>query len=393
MKAHPIEKTLDMEKEGHRRDLADLVKAMGVEQSLHVSLPVSPLLSNKFEPTTLLPQAKGILSNPQHHLHNLWLFTLNDIKSILIPQSAFGIISALSGPLLTANHSPSLIVVLSRLPHVLLWTYLNLLVFDIANQRLSTSLVEDSVNKPWRALPSKRLSMAQARRLLLFLIPCVIITTVFLGGLRETLVMMSLTWMYNDLHGADEHYAVRNLINAAGFMTYNYGTSRVAAAAGSRHALNPVMDYQWVPMVGAVVLTTLQMQDMSDQEGDAQRGRGTLPLVWGDGVARWSIAVPVMVWSLVCPAFWQLDSFAGFALPVGVGGLLAGRVLMLRGVDHDKVTWKVWCVWMMVLYSLPLFKDHSVFARVLDSSAHSRLGMMGLFTESAQVLGVNVSTL
>ncbi|MDI1489518.1 MAG: hypothetical protein OHK93_008797 [Ramalina farinacea] len=385
-----------MEKEEDHQALAELVQAMNIEQSMHVSL-TTPLPPPPF-PKKVVPtnsshtQAKPILPYPLHHLHTLWLFTVNDIKSILIPQSAFGIITALSGPLLTTNPSPSLSAVLSTLPRVLLWTYLNLLTFDISNQRLPTSLVEDSVNKPWRALPSKRLSMAQARRLLCFLIPCVIATTFWLGGCLETLVMMSLTWMYNDLHGADEHYAIRNLINAAGFMTYNYGTSRVAVGQG--HALNSVLEYQWVPMVGGVVLTTLQMQDMSDQKGDAERGRGTLPLVWGDGVARWSIAVPVMIWSLVCPAFWQLGLLSlGFALPVMVGGVLAGRVLLLRGVENDKATWKVWCGWMMVLYALPLFKDHSVVSRALDGFAPFQLGSLGVVTRSAHSLGINVLSL
>lgn len=204
--------------------------------------------------------------------------------------------------------------------------------------------------------------------------------------------MMCLTWMYNDLHGADEHYAIRNLINAAGFMTYNYGTSRVAV--GPQHALNPVMEYQWVPLVGGVVLTTLQMQDMSDQKGDAERGRGTVPLVWGDGVARWSIAGPVLVWSVVCPVFWQLGfSSWGFVVAVAVGGVLAGRVLLLKGVECDKVTWKVWCGWMMVLYSLPLFKDHSVFTRAFDDFAPFQLGVPGVFTRSAHLLGINVLSL
>ncbi|KAL9593579.1 MAG: hypothetical protein Q9219_007484 [cf. Caloplaca sp. 3 TL-2023] len=294
-----------------------------------------------------------------YHLQTLHLFTVNDLKSILVPETAFGIFSALSGPLLTTNPSVSLIAVISRLPHVALWTYLNLIVFDVANQRLLSSLVEDSVNKAWRPLPSRRLSLAQARRLLLLLIPVVTVICIFLGGLEETVVMHVLTWMYNDLYGADEHYAVRNLINAAGFMTYSYGATRVAIGS---YELNDVMRYQWVPIVGAVVLTTLQMQDMSDQEGDAHKGRGTLPLRWGDGPARWSIAVPVVFWSLACPAFWRME-YWGWPAPILLGVLLAGRVLTLRNVGQDKITWKIWCIWTMVLYVLPLCKDHSVLLK------------------------------
>lgn len=348
-----------MDKRPNQSSLQELVTAVELEEKFHVSLNNATVVSF---PTNFPTQATDIFSNFPDYLYTIHLVTLNDLKSIVVPETTFGIISALSGPLLTTNPSPSLEVVLSRIPHVTLWTYLNLLIFDLANQRLPASVLEDSINKPWRALPSHRLSLQQARQLLLLSIPCVFAATCILGGLEETVMMMVLTWMYNDLHGADEHYLVRNIINAAGFMCYSLGATKVAVGS---YALDDSM-YQWVSIVGAMVFSTLQMQDMSDQEGDAQRGRGTLPLVWGDGFARWSIAVPVLYWSLVCPAFWQMEIW-GFVLPLAVGGLLAGRLLLLRTVKQDKVTWKIWCFWTMTLYALPLCKEHSVFSRAFDS--------------------------
>ena len=308
-------------------------------------------------------QATDFSSSLKHQLHTLHLFTLNDLKSILVPETAFGISSALAGPLLTSNPAPSMSGVLSRLPQVVLWTYLNLLVFDLANQRLPSSVVEDSINKPWRPLPSGRLSLAQARRLLLLSIPVLIAASFFVGGLEESLMMTVLTWMYNDLKGSDEHYVVRNLVNAGGFMCYACGTTRVAIRP---YRLSDVMVYQWTPLIGAVIFTTLQMQDMADQAGDAEKGRKTLPLVWGDGTARWSIAVPVMLWSLFLPAFWELEYWA-WGLPLLLGMLLSGRVVLMRQVEHDKVTWKLWCAWALSLYLLPLFKDYSVFGRALEA--------------------------
>ena len=82
--------------------------------------------------------------------------------------------------------------------------------------------------------------------------------------------------------GADDHYLVRNLINATGFMCYHSGSARVAAHP---YSLNTTMRYQWSFIVGAIIFSTLQMQDMSDQAGDAHRNRGTLPLLWSDAVA------------------------------------------------------------------------------------------------------------
>ena len=240
---------------------------------------------------------------------------------------------------------------------MVLWNWLNLLIFDIANQRLPNSILEDSVNKPWRAIPAKRMTATEARRLLLAVLPIVFLITLKLGGMEETVAMMVLTWMYNDLGGADESFIVRNLINAFGFICYSSGATRVAAGYGE-YSLNGAA-FQWLAMVGSVVFTTLQMQDMADQEGDAARGRATVPLVLGDGFARWTIAIPVLIWSLVCPAFWALP-WTGYMGPLVLGGILAGRLLCFRSVPADKITWKLWCLWTISLYLLPLCKNPEV---------------------------------
>ena len=195
-----------------------------------------------------------------YHLQTIWLVTRNDLKSIVIPETAFGICSALAGPVLTSNHSPNLVKILGKLPTVLLWTWLNVLIFDLANQRLPNSILEDSVNKAWRPIPSGRMSAAHARRLLLGVIPVVLAITLYIGGMEETVAMMVLTWQYNDLEGADENFVVRNIINAFGFVCYSSGATRVACGHGEI-VLNKDA-YQWLGIVGAIVFSTLQMQDM-----------------------------------------------------------------------------------------------------------------------------------
>jgi len=298
------------------------------------------------------------------HLYTIYLFTAADLKSIVYPETAFGIFSALSGKLLTTNAAPELSDVLFRLPRVLLWNWLNVLLFDVANQRLPASIIEDSVNKAWRPLPAQRLSEANTRRLLLVVITLVFGASTYLGGMEEAVAMMVLTWMYNDLGGADENYLTRNLINAFGFVCYSSGATTVAAGYG-QHALNNTA-YSWLAITAGIIFTTLQMQDMADMEGDTLRGRRTLPLVHGERIARWSIALPVMFWSVVCPAFWGLY-VVGYTVSIAVGSLLAFRVLMFRTVTADKLTWKVWCLWTSILYLLPLFKDHTVFDRFLHA--------------------------
>ncbi|KAI9876589.1 MAG: hypothetical protein M1830_006167 [Pleopsidium flavum] len=294
------------------------------------------------------------------HLNTLWLFTCNDLKSIVGPETAFGIFSALSGPLMTTNESPDFSTIVSRIPRVILWLWLNLLLFNISNQSLPGSVIEDSINKPWRPLPSKRLSLVQARRLLLAIIPAVFITTLYLGGMEVSVVLMVLTWMYNDLGGADENYVIRNLLNLFGFVCYSLGALMVACDQ-RRFSLTPAA-YQWLTIVGLIVLTTLQTQDLSDQEGDRARGRRTIPLIMGDWTARWTIALPVVAWSFFCPAFWKLGIYS-YIIPVAIGGLVAFRVLMIRSVAGDKLSWKMWCLWTVSLYLLPLCKNHTVLVQ------------------------------
>jgi 4-hydroxybenzoate polyprenyltransferase len=231
---------------------------------------------------------------------------------------------------------------------------LNVLLFDIANQRLPDSIVEDRVNKAWRPIPAGRITPSEARRLLLVVIPLVFVGSLFLGGVVETVAMMVLTWMYNDLGGADEIYVVRNIINALGFMCYSSGSTDVAAGA---HSLTP-QAYKWIAVVGGVIFSTLSMQDLPDVEGDAARGRRTSPLVMGDAWSRWEIAIPVFLWSIICPVFWNV-TWLGYVIPSCVGVWLAVRILRFRTVARDKVSWQIWCLWTGVLYALPLWTRNS----------------------------------
>ena len=203
---------------------------------------------------------------------------------------------------------------------MVLWNWLNLFIFDIANQRLPNSILEDSINKPWHAIPSNRLTPAQARRLLLAILGPITVATYFLGGMEETIAIMVLTWMYNDLSGAKEHYIIRNIINAAGLICYSSGSTRVAYDSG--FTLNSTA-YVWLGVVGAIVFSTLQMQDMAGQAGDRARNRRTAPLVLGDGPAHWTIAVPVMIWSVVCPLFWRVSMY--WYLTLSELGRIVGR--------------------------------------------------------------------
>lgn len=284
----------------------------------------------------------------------LWLFTASDIKTFVIPQAAFGVFSAFAGPLLTTNHSPSLFEILWRIPHVALWTWLNTLVFDLANQRLSDSVLEDRLNKPWRPLPAGRISQKQARRLLLLAIPTSLgVIHVGIGATEETVLLFCLTWMYNDLGGSDDNFLERNLIIAVAYMLYGSGALRVTChLSGGTMNTNAMV---WLIIIGCIIFTTMHVQDLKDIAGDRARDRKTAPLVFGETGTRYFLACAVLFWSVACSVYWELDHRL-FAALLAFGILVAARIVLLRDTVADGRTWKLWSYWLISLYVLPWAK-------------------------------------
>ena len=64
-------------------------------------------------------------------LEILWLLSESDSITWMIPNTAFGIIAALSGPVLTTGEAISFSAALARIPSVYAWNLLNIIVFDL----------------------------------------------------------------------------------------------------------------------------------------------------------------------------------------------------------------------------------------------------------------------
>ncbi|KAI9722765.1 MAG: hypothetical protein M1828_004461 [Chrysothrix sp. TS-e1954] len=289
----------------------------------------------------------------------LWLFTYSDIKTILIPKIAFGLVTYLCGPVLTSNQQPTAKYALARLPNLVVWIWIHLLYCNLSNQRQPEAIEEDRVNKPWRPLPSGRISKLQTNRLLIVVTLSSIATSYFCGGLEQSIILIVGGWSYDKLGSSDSNFAVRNLHNAGGFLIFASGAANVACECpGSAIKFNDSF-YQWLATIAFIVFTTVQTQDLEDQAGDSVRNRATIPLVLGDSLARWTVAIPVVCWSLFCPFFWRM-SLIGSLLPTGIGTTIAARVLSLRSVNEDKKTWRLWCAWMAVMYALPFLKYHGL---------------------------------
>ncbi|KAL6718684.1 hypothetical protein ACLMJK_002918 [Lecanora helva] len=297
--------------------------------------------------------------------HTLYLFTYNDLKTILLPSVIFAVFNApvLCSGLEVTSGWLFRVTVKSRI-----WTWLNLLSFCLHNQRLASAISEDAVNKPWRLIPSRRFSQRNALHLLLTTYPVTFTVSAFWGGLRESFVLMALNYCSIELGGADSNFLLRNFLNACGFVCYAAGALEVVTEAsifpvpfgvGDSHGDydgNPPLEpptKQWLFLVGLIVISTIHAQDLRDRIGDSLRQRHTLPILLGKGPACWTIIIPIAVWSLFGPRFWDVG-IVGYASVCGVGLLFAVRTLILRSAEDDRVSFRLWSLWMIAIYTLPL---------------------------------------
>ena len=303
-----------------------------------------------------------------YHLRTLWLFTQSDLKSMIIPTTTFSVVCSVS----RANLMPGQIgmfTIINRIPSLVLWLWLTLLLFNLENQRLPSSILEDSINKPWRPIPSGRIKANHARILVFILMPVVLLMSIPLGTAPQALMQMALTYAYNDLEWADKSFVIRNILNGMGISIYNSGAITILSRSPFGLTLASM---KWVAFIGFAVTTTIHVQDLKDQQGDALRERRTLPLVMGDSFARWTIIIAIAGWSLAAPMFWGLG-LEGYVNIAAVGMIIVFRILWLRNVEADRRTWTWWCIWMVSLYLLPLWVDFSSMPWIQSSGQLCRI--------------------
>ena len=276
-----------------------------------------------------------------NHLYTCWLFNHSDLKTIVFPSTAFALLHAYPAKResMSAEHTLILPLLLRRTLCALLWSWLTLLAFSISHQRQPSALEEDKLNKPWRPMPTGRLTATQARNFMLTAYLLVFAASFILaGGMTQCALLVPLGYLYNDMKGGDRSWILRNIINGLGIMSFASGALEVTLRSTTSLA-----QASWLAMLCAMIATTVQTQDMYDQEGDAAVGRQTIPLVLGDGTARWTIVAAVFAWSWLCPVIWGLPAL-GYCAPVILGGWVSARCLAKRDVEADKTTFRIYKV-------------------------------------------------
>ncbi|KAF2680746.1 hypothetical protein K458DRAFT_392421 [Lentithecium fluviatile CBS 122367] len=102
--------------------------------------------------------------------------------------------------------------------------------------RFPASIKEDNLNKPWRPIPSKRLSPSQSTTLWYYLHLAVMALGTFFDTIPFTAALLLLDWLYNNCEGGSNPLA-RNLINACAVVCLALGAT-IVAYGGNPFILN-----------------------------------------------------------------------------------------------------------------------------------------------------------
>ncbi|KAI0148770.1 UbiA prenyltransferase family [Xylariaceae sp. FL1272] len=317
--------------------------------------PLTPLVEKVLScPETSEFGSRSLVKKILYTPYLIWAFTESNFDTFVIPNTAFGILGACAAPILIEGlqQQASVYETIWRYSLALVFNWLNVLIFDLANQRFPESIKEDLINKPWRPIPTGKVTAEQTRRLMLGAIPIALLFNYALGVWRQGLFILVLTWLYNDLRGGDE--VVRDLIIAIAYGMFNSASLEIAIGGGEYTDLHlSPRGMIWTAMISGVILTTMQVQDLKDQAGDRTRGRQTIALWLGDRFSRLSIAFFVCFWSVACLVFWDLNPF-GLIVPATSGAITAWRVVFCKTPKEDAATWRWWCFWTITLYLLPV---------------------------------------
>ncbi|KAJ7223138.1 UbiA prenyltransferase family [Mycena pura] len=226
---------------------------------------------------------------------------------------------------------------MSNLLQTELWIWMHLLMCNVSNQARSKE--EDAINRPWRPLPSDRVTESQAIVLRWAVAGiCVIWSTLY--GRDQVLTSLGLlltTFMYDEA-GLSKHVIGKNFCNIGGYAAFEIGATKIIAA--SRH-LDSVSVHA-VIISGILIFTTIQAQDFPDVEGDAAMGRVTFP-IYAPEFSRIATLAVMVAWSIFLGFYWSLGAICSLALVV-LGFYSGLRYYLWRQVAQDRKSYLVFSV-------------------------------------------------
>lgn len=106
--------------------------------------------------------------------------------------------------------------------HACVWVWCHLLLCNVSNQARSKD--EDAINRPWRPLPSGRLSEAQANSLRkVVAVACLMLCLLYGPALLLVGSMLFMTTVLYDECGLSSHPVGKNFCNIWGYASFQMG--------------------------------------------------------------------------------------------------------------------------------------------------------------------------
>ncbi|KAI6037488.1 UbiA prenyltransferase family-domain-containing protein [Pisolithus marmoratus] len=269
-------------------------------------------------------------------LYTVFLFTRSDIRIALIPVTLFSIAAApLSSPL--------------RLLDTVLWIWLHLLQFNVANQIKAPE--EDKINKPSRPIPAGRITVHDATILRWALVPiCLAYSALYSAQLTfVSLSMLLFTAWYNE-HDGDKEPLSKNLLTAVMYGCLEMGGTLVAARDHTQVSDTGMIAAE---LTVAVFSSTLHAQDFKDAEGDRQTGRRTFPIAY-PVLSRIAIGLAIPLWSIFLALLWELDALSATAF-VAYGCYVGTRFMLYHTKQDDKRSCKHYSTWFSLHHLFPAY--------------------------------------
>jgi len=210
----------------------------------------------------------------------------------------------------------------------------------------------DRVNKPKRALPSGRLSIADAWVFtwMTYAVALLLAWLVAPGGRHECFVLVLVATVITFLYSAPPFRTKRLGIWANVTIAIPRGVLLKVAGWSSIKTIVGVEPWYIGAIFGLFLLGASTTKDFADMEGDARGGCRTLPIEFGVRRAAWMISpsfvvpflmIPVGAWTgILTGQFWLLQTLGVTMTAYGVYVCY----LMLRrpeelAVDENHVSW------------------------------------------------------
>jgi len=202
---------------------------------------------------------------------------------------------------------------------------------------------EDAVNKPWRPIPSGRISVSSARKLRWFLLPACLLLSLRLGVPDAGLGLTVSILLHNELD-LGRHWAGKNGLCGFGYAFFELGATRLA---GINRSLT-MAQLAVVSSSALIVITTIHAQDFRDIEGDQQLGRATFPLIY-PYFSRHTMLPVLLGWSLILISASDLRGPLALGL-LALSALTGLRFACLKNVSADRRSYLLYNIWLSLAH-------------------------------------------